>query len=368
MTRLRLLPALLLAAAALPLGAQGIADASVIAAPQWVQYKFTTPGTEKTVSQFAIPIAVIVPFSERFNLDVSTSYANSAVRFNGAQTSSISGLTDTQVRGNFTFGDNFGIVTLGLNLPTGMYKVPTGQIEAAGQIGNDFLLYPVASMGSGLSTTGGVAFAQPVGDWNLGVGASFRHSTAFDAYAMPAGSLRFTPGDEMRLRIGLDRPVLDGSFSVGVTYSKFGKDAADSTTFSTGDRALAQATLSLPVSIGNLSLTAWNLYRAQGQRIGDIEPWENVADVTAAFGWNAGGLYVEPSLEGRVWNMDGSHAGTIGNAGVRLQFNMGALSVNPSLSYAIGKLYQGAFTVPGVVDNSVTDVTGLRGMILFRIR
>ncbi len=352
---------LLLAACTLPLGAQSLGDATAIAGPQWVQYKFSAGGTEKTVSQLAVPIALIVPFNDRLNLDISTSYAMSEVHFNGAKTSSISGLTDTQVRGNLMLGDNFAVVTLGLNLPTGMYKVPEGQIEAAGQIGNDFLLYPVASMGGGLSTTGGVAFAQSLGDWNLGVGASFRHSSRFDAYVVQSASLRFQPGDEMKLRVGIDRPVGDGNVSIGVTYSKFGKDAADSTTFATGDRALGQATWATPIGIGDFSLTAWDMYRAKGERIGAVAPGENIADVSAALGFNVGDVYVQPSAEGRVWQVDGVHTGTIANVGLRFRFTLGALSVNPSATYAVGKLY-------GAASGEVTDVTGLRGTLLFRIR
>ena len=93
---------LLLAACTLPLGAQSLGDATAIAGPQWVQYKFSAGGTEKTVSQLAVPIALIVPFNDRLNLDISTSYAMSEVHFNGAKTSSISGLTDTLVRGSMT--------------------------------------------------------------------------------------------------------------------------------------------------------------------------------------------------------------------------------------------------------------------------
>jgi len=362
MNRLRFLAAALVSCA-LPLGAQGIlqsiVDATAIVGPQYQQYKFTTPGTEKTVSQFSVPIAVIVPFSETFSMDISTSYANSQVRFAGATTSQISGLTDTQVRGNLVIGDNRAIITLGLNLPTGMYKVPDGQVEAAGQIGNDFLIYPVASMGSGLSTTGGVAYAQPIGDWNLGLGASFRYSSPFDAYKLATASLRFQPGNEMKVRVGIDRPIADGNFSIGVTYSKFGKDLADSTTFATGDRVIGSANLYLPLGNGDFTLAAWNMYRAQGERIGAVAPWENLFDVSTAVGFNVGGMYVQPSVEGRVWQVDGLHTGTIGTVGLRLRFGMGALSVNPSAGYTLGKLYAST--------GDVTDVTGLHGQILFRL-
>lgn len=359
--RIKLSSLALLAAAALPLGAQGVSDGSVIAAPQFVSYKIGS-GAAKTVTELAIPFAVILPFGARFTVDVSSSYANVQVKTAGSSaTSSINGLTDTQIRGNLTLLDNTGVFTLGVNLPTGQYLVPSAQQEAAGQIGSNFLLYPVSSMGNGLGATGGLAFAMPAGDWNIGFGGSVRHSTVFDAYQVGSTALRFQPGDEIRLRVGLDRPIGDGRFAMGVTYSKFGNDAANDTTFGTGDRALAQASLSFPVATGDLQVSAWNLYRAQGEFVsGSKSPWENVANVSAGVGFNAGDLYIQPSVEGRFWQRDGYRAGALANMGVRLRFNMGAFSVNPSAGYTIGKLYtQGGG--PSI------DVTGFKGSLLIRL-
>ena len=349
----------ILAAAALPLAAQGIADGTVIAGPQFVSYTFGTGASAKSVNQVSIPFAIIIPFGERFTFDVSSSYANSQVRAGGATTSSISGLTDTQLRGNLMVGDNAAIFTVGVNIPTGKYTIATDQQEAAGQIGNDFLVYPVSGMGNGLGATGGVAIAKSLGTWNLGLGGSFRHSTQFDAYQQTTGALRFTPGDEYRVRAGLDRPVGDGRFSVGLTYSKFGKDAADTKTFSTGDRALGQLNYSTAMGTGDFQVSAWNLYRAAGEQFGGVAaPWENVANVNVAVGFNAGSLYVQPSAEARAWNVDGNKAGQLGTVGLRLRFNMGALSVNPSGQYTIGKLYTGG----------TTDVKGFRAGVLIRIQ
>jgi hypothetical protein len=358
--RTRFIPLALLAAA-LPLGAQGVSDGSVIAGPQFVSYKFGTGPAAKTVTELGVPFAVIVPFGDRFALDVSAAYANVRVSTSGGGTSSsINGLTDTQIRGNLTLGD-VGVLTLGVNLPTGEYKIPTGQQEAAGQIGNDFLVYPVASMGNGLGATGGLAFAVPVGNWNLGVGGSFRHSTVFDAYEVGSTVLRFQPGDEARLRVGLDRPVGDGRLALGVTYSKFGNDAANDTTFGTGDRALGQASLAVPMGTGDFQISAWNLYRAQGKLVnGNNSPWENVANASVALGFNTGSLYIQPTVEGRIWQVDGYHAGTLANVGVRLRFNAGAFSVNPSAGYAIGTLYQQN-------GGPTTDITGFKGTLLIRL-
>ena len=175
----RTLAIILAAATAGSARAQGIGDLSVITGPQFTSYAIGSGTTAKTVGQISLPFAVIVPLTERFSIDVSTNWAQSTVRSNGTESSRISGLTDTQLRINWSLGERT-VLTLGANVPTGMYKVPDKQQEAAGQVASPFLLYPVSSMGSGLGTTAGVAQAMSFGEWNVGLGASVRVSSPFE--------------------------------------------------------------------------------------------------------------------------------------------------------------------------------------------
>lgn len=361
----------LLALAALAPAAygQGLADLSVITGPQYVNYKIGSGSAEKTVTQLSIPIAFIVPVSERFTLDLSSSWADSRVSSSGALSSKITGLTDTQLRGNFSFFDNSAVITVGVNIPTGMYKVPDAQQEAAGQIGSDFLLYPVSSMGSGSALTSGVALARTWGEWNVGFGGSYRYSTPFDAYKIEDDVLKFEPGSEARFRLGLDRALGDGRVSLAGTYSTFTDDCArnaaascaDSTTFATGARTLGQATITFPTDRGSWTVGVWDLYRAEGQQIGATAPSENISNVNVAYGWDIGDILVQPSLEGRAWMRGGEKAGAVGTGGLRLRFEWMGLSVNPSVTYSKGNVYPLASTTS-------IDVQGFRGSILIRLR
>lgn len=349
----------LLAVTAAPAAAQG--EWSTIFGPQFASYKVGSGTSEKTVTQLAVPIALILPFGERFTLDVSTSFADSRVRANGVEASKITGLTDTQIRGNLGLFDNSAVVTLGLNVPTGMYKVPDDQQEAAGQIGSDFLLFPVSSMGSGGAVTSGVAIARTLGEWNLAFGGSFRYSAPFDAFEVQDATLRFEPGSESRLRLGLDRPVGDGRISLGATYSAFTDNKADSTTFATGARTIGQAGIFMPTSMGDWTISAWDLYRAAGQIVGGDSPWENISNVNVAVGFNMGNVYVQPNAEGRFWMRDSEKAGMVGTGGVRMRFDMLGLSVNPAVTYSVGNVYPAGSTTS-------IDVSGVRGTLLVRLR
>ncbi len=355
---------LLLAATPLVALAQGLGDASLAAIPQYVSIKIGTGASAKTVTQFSVPFIVVVPIPSRFNIDVATAYATSEVSSNGVTSSSINGLTDTQVRANLTLGNDAVVFTVGANVPTGQYTIPEGQAEAAGQIGNDFLLFPVSSYGSGLSGTGGIAAARSLGNWNLGVAASFRKSTEFDAFLASSDTgkvtLTFTPADEVRARLGIDRMIGNGRLTLGVTYSSFGNDVMYNTSYATGDRFIGQAALFVPVGNTDLYISGWNLYRAKGQQFGGPSDPENVANGSVAVGFHVGNLLIEPSIEGRSWQDDGIKAGRLANAGLRLRFGAGPFTVMPNATYHMGKVYS-------TLDGSGIDVTGWRAALMIRL-
>src|SRR5438874_1437619 len=106
---MRRLIALSLLLGAETLSAQGFFDSSIRTGPQF--YSYTIHGAEK-VSELAFPVFVVVPVTTHFTMDLGTAYASADLdRTNSNQThskSTVSGLTDTQLRGNYSFsGDLF---------------------------------------------------------------------------------------------------------------------------------------------------------------------------------------------------------------------------------------------------------------------
>ena len=349
-----LLAAMLLAAA--PLGAQGPAAAGSV---QVVGYTLESAGVEKRIEQLVVPIAASMTLGDRFGIDVATAFATASVEIGGGsstpQTSSISGLTDTQLRASYTLGEDFVVLTAGLNLPTGRATADSSQFLAAGQIANDFLLFPIGSFGSGLGATAGLAVARPLGSWNLGAGASYRHSTAFEPYEYADGSkARYEPGDEIRARLGVDHAGERGRVAFGVSWSTFADDAtgggANRVAFNTGDRLAVQGSYEAPVAGGRWSLAAWSLLRREGARADrSIAPRENVSSATLGASYEVGPASFEPSLEVRVFDRAASAAtgtssaqpkesGSMAIAGARIRWNVGALQVLPSAGYATGSI------------------------------
>ncbi len=339
---LRLVPAALLAGPQL-LRAQGVWETSARLGPQVVQYDLKAPISEK-ITEFAVPIYVLVPISEAFSVDLGTAWTSARVESSGtggASASRLSGLTDTQIRANYVFGTDFVILTAGVDLPTGQADITGDQLEAATRIASDFLLFPINGFGAGAGGTAGIAVARPAGEWNVGFGVAVRHSLAYDAFRDANGnSLRFEPGNEFRARVGIDHPYGTGRVSLGFTYSRFGQDRANGSVYNTGDRYITQASITNSAGDVDLTLSGWDLFRASGTLLDStFTGRENIADLGFAAGFHTGpGIVVEPSLEGRVWAQDAQPSSYMGTFGLRMDIDRGAYAFTPSAGYSVGRV------------------------------
>ena len=323
-----------------PVLAQSISNSDVRLAPQIVEYRLRAPIGE-TITEFAVPIFVVVPVSSMLNFDIGTAYTSTRVTPNGANTdprSAISGLTDTQIRVNAAFGADFLVLTAGLNVPTGRETATPEQELAAFRIGSDFLAFPISNMGTGFGVTGGVAVARPIGTWNLGVGGSVRQSAAYEPFEQTGGARpRFQPGNEYRARVGLDHPFGTGRIGVGFTYSKFGNDDIGGSIYNTGDRYIGQAGVTGSIGGPDMIVTVWNLYRRSGTIVtGERTGPEDIANVLLGVGIHRLGGVLEPSIEMRQWWQENLKASFLATFGVRYSLRTGGFVVTPSAGYATG--------------------------------
>jgi hypothetical protein len=358
--------ALLVSASTLP--AQGIWDASLRTGPQFYSYEIKAPLNQR-VSQLAIPLFVITPITSRFSIDVGTAFAMVSMERDAEDgsgnpitvTSELSGLTDTQLRANYTFGQDFVVVTAGVNAPTGSSTVEPEELEAATLIGSDFLTFPISGFGSGLGFTGGVAVARPMGSWNVGFGASIRHSTEYEpGFRNSSGaSLKFQPGAEYRARIGADRPFGTGRVTLGFTFSKFGDDKADTSIYNTGDRYIAQLGMSNSIGRADYSIGIWNLYRTGGTLI-DQSPAarDNITNGMLALSIPSGSVVIEPSLESRLWMRQGSDVSVLGTLGLRFNVNRDGWAIVPGAGFTMGTL---------ATPTESAALTGFSGTLAIRI-
>jgi hypothetical protein len=301
-----------------------------------------------TVSELAIPLFVSLPVGSRTSVDIGTAYAHAQVT-SGAEHSDIAGLTDVQLRAQYTLGSDRVVLTGGINLPTGNASVSADQLAAASLIGSDFLAFPVSNMGTGLAITGGAAMAYPLGEWNLGAGASIRRSRAYEPFDVPGESFRYQPGNEVRLRLGLDRPVAEGRVAFGATYAAFGRDDAGGSAYNTGDRVIALGELTGRLGEEDYTVAAYNVFRAPGSYAsGDRAGRENIANLFLSLGVHTLGTVIEPSLELRHWLQNvyddeaspaRAQSSALATIGLRARIDAGSFELFPSAGYtALGRL------------------------------
>lgn len=345
--------ALLLCGNALP--AQSFWDSSVRLAPQFHSYDIKSPFNQK-ISEVSFPVFVVVPLLPALTVDIGTAYAMATLErtsrdATGTVTttkSEMSGLTDTQLRANYTFGQDFVVLTAGVNAPTGSSTVDPEQLEAATLIGSDFLMFPVSGFGSGFGVTGGVAVAQPLGAWNFGFGASVRQSSEYEPFRDATGTAtKFQPGPEYRARLNMDHPFGTGRISFGLTYSKFGDDKSNAAVFNSGDRYVGQFAISDEIKSGvDYSFVLWNLYRTAGTLINsDPSPWGNITNAMMSFGIRGpADVSIEPSIETRLWLQDQSKTSFLGTFGMRFFVNRGSWAVVPGFGFTVGSMESAAMS------------------------
>lgn len=349
----RLIPLALLCGAG-ALQAQSIWNSSLRLAPTFQSYDVKAPFNEK-VSQLSVPFFVNVPVTPSFSIDVGTAYATATLERQGLSStgtpetvrSEMSGLTDTQLRANYTFGQDFVVLTAGVNVPTGSATVDANEVEAATRIGSDFLLFPISGFGSGLGITGGVAVARPVGAWNLGFGGSIRHSSEYEPFRDASGTaFKFTPGPEYRLRLGADHPFGTGEVSLGFTFSQYGDDKSNALTFNSGNRYIGQLSVANSLTQGlDYSFVVWNMYRTSGTLIDQSpSPSGNITNGLMGLALRAGAVSIEPSLEGRFWSQQGSDASWMGTVGTRFNMSHGAWAIVPGVYYSIGAMEEASLS------------------------
>ncbi len=367
--------AVLASAAGAPAAAQSILDSEARLAPQFVQFRVNAPA-EETISQLSVPLFLSIPFGSRLVVDVGTAYANARLT-SATTTSEISGLVDTQVRGNLTLGSDFVILTAGLNLPTGNSGVTLEQLTAAGRIGNPFLGFPVSNMGAGLAGTGGIAIARPLGSWNVGFGGAVRRSASYAPFDVPGETLTFQPGNEYRARLGVDRTVGGGRAAFAITYSAFSLDEVGGARYSTGNRIIGQTVYSNNIGGADLTVAAYDVYRLPGF-YGSGEPAgrENIANVFASVSTDRLGPYLEPSVELRHWAqaiagaLSGEGRGPsrtqssyLGTIGLRTRVTLIGLVIVPSGGYTLGSLA----TSDSTGAPATAGVTGFKAQVAVRV-
>ncbi len=270
----RRMPAAALALAFLtiaPEAARGQArapGAAAAAAVDFESYTFGSPATAgaRSVTLVAIPFAARIVAAPFISVAASGALARGTVTDQAGATSTLSGLTDTDLRATLALEREGTAVALtaAAQLPTGHATLAEAEATVAGAIASDLLPFRISNWGSGGGGEVELSAVRAGEQGSAGIAASYRAASSFQ----PLADLdaRYRPGGELRLRFALDRRLAgDRTLAFQLSYSHFGEDQWDATgLLRAGQRVLGFASYAAPVGSGVLTTYGGVLYRSGG--------------------------------------------------------------------------------------------------------
>lgn len=224
-----------------------------------------------------LPVAVRLPVGDRFDVDVSSAWARGRVEIDDTRLQ-LAGPVDTRVRMSAQ-ATPWARMTVGAQLPTGHASHDSEEAVVASVLSTDLLGFRESNWGSGTALTTSVATATRAGSWGVGIAAAYALRGSFNPSA-DVDSVRYTPGDETRVRVGLDRNFGNNTLTLGGTFITYAEDRANGRNlFRSGDRFRFDVSYQFRASAG-----VWTLYAADVARTnGDL-----TLEVVDEFGGTAG--------------------------------------------------------------------------------
>lgn len=230
------------------------------------------------------PVAYRLPLGPALQTDLYAAYARGAVEV-ANRTLTLSGLVDTRLRAVWQ-ARPWAAVTVAVNLPTGNATHDPQEARVASVLATDILGFREASWGTGFALTSGVATARQLGEWGVGLGASYRLAGEFEPRTDTA--FTYAPGDETRLRIALDRTFGANKLTLGFTFQSFTGDQVDGKNlFQAGSRLRGDVAYGFRAGGSTWTAFAANIWRERGDVRLDIVDAEGtvVGDTAFQTGW-----------------------------------------------------------------------------------
>jgi len=248
------------------------AQYSVGGGVHYLGYSFDEGLGADAAQLFMVPLAVRIPVNRSLTLDFFSAWAEGRVEQDNT-TLTLSGPVDTSIKAAFQ-ATPWALVSVTANVPTGDPTHTGEEAIVASVLSTDLLGFREATWGTGFALTTSVASATRVGGFGLGIAAAYAARSAFDPSEDVA--LSYTPGNETRIRVGLDRNFGTSTFTAGATFVNYAEDkisddvAADRNLFQAGNRLRFDASYAFRAGAGVWTLYGADLIRENGNLRVDI--------------------------------------------------------------------------------------------------
>lgn len=316
MKRAALVPVFLFAAV-LPVQAQNV---TVGGGAIFETYRFSDgEGIDiEALNLLSTPFGATLNFSRRVSLAVTGAWARGELERPNGEVSTLSGLTDTDVRLSATLGRDVVTLTAIAQLPTGVAELTADEADAAGMFAADVLPFRVSNWGAGGGFGFSTAFAQPVGEFAVGLSVGYVVAQEFEPVA--EGGVQYRPGDQLHVRGAIDRTFgTSGKASLALTYQRFGEDEANGDNlFRTGDRIQAVGSYAFATGpAGSGVVYAGYLHRSRGEFVttNEFDPSRGLFFGGAGVRLPMGTAVLQPGVDVRAQGGDATTGYTVGLGG-----------------------------------------------------
>jgi hypothetical protein len=251
--------------AASPLSAQYLVGVGV----DYLGYTFDDGLGATSAQLLMIPVAVRLPATDALTFDVSSAWAEGRIERTGSQLK-LSGPVDTGVRAAYQVTPSI-LVTVGANVPTGSATHDSEEAVVAAVLSTDLLGFRETTWGRGFALTSSVAIARSMGAFGIGLAGAYSLRGAFSP-SSDQSDLEYAPGDEARVRLGIDRNFGNSTLTLGGTFINYSGDtysdaqATDRNLFKAGNRIRFDASYAFRMGPGVWSIYGADLIRQNGER------------------------------------------------------------------------------------------------------
>ena len=177
------------------------------------RYDFDSGVDFSSVSQLSVPITASATLGRAGVLTLSSGFTRIDVGGTGPDGEgelSLSGLVDTEARLVVPVVTDRVSLLFTAVAPTGIEALAVNEGPILTALTSQVIGFSTANLGAGGAAGAGVAGAVPVGRMALGVSGSYTHALAYEPLLGQAEEWK--PGDELRIRAGLEGAVADNTY------------------------------------------------------------------------------------------------------------------------------------------------------------
>ena len=294
------------------------------------------------VSLLTVPLSVRVALAHRVELGVTSAYASGTLTRRDGQSTTLSGLTDTEIRLTYQMANDRVRLSAAAMAPTGKSKLTAGEMDVMGVVAADLLPFAISNWGSGGGLGINASVVQPVSE-ETSVGVSAGYVVARKYEPLSATTFAYRPGNQLHVRAGADHRVGSAAkASLQLTYLHFGLDQnAGANFYQSGDRLQAVGSLAFAAGTGTGIVYAGYLQRRGGKftEVVRVTPAQDLAYAGTGFRQRVGGLVLAPTLDVRLLGSDvGVEQGRTISAGLSAEVPAGNFDVVPLVRARVGHL------------------------------